>query len=272
MTTSYQKRLEGVTRTGALDDLLRACLYVKPANESPAAQQAFQTVKAYMNKMQPWVPLPVVDAMHTLLTDDSERRQALETALSSTQLAYTPPPPPESNEETPQQRKFRQRMERLRLQQEETSYSRLTSNIKSTNIKDDDITAKSMTYAASVGLNMIIAPLSFGAFMYFFAGSLLDYIFPRAEPLPVGATDIKRVIIGVVSGVLMLFVEMILFVIRTHELESFTRKKEQKQKYKRKKDNPFGVYSSNDPATYQDDRDRSSSGQVTELPSDKKTN
>ncbi|KAL7523171.1 hypothetical protein ACHAWF_000410 [Thalassiosira exigua] len=83
-----------------------------------------------------------------------------------------------------------------------------------------------MKYAMSVGLNMIVAPLSFGAFMYFFAGSIFTRFFDGGEDLGGGSgVDVRRVIAGVVWGVFMLFVEMILFVIRSHELDVSVRKK-----------------------------------------------
>lgn len=79
---------------------------------------------------------------------------------------------------------------------------------------------------------MVVAPITFGTFMYFFAGSIFSRFFdaptedgddPRGGR---GTTvDVRRVIAGVVSGVFMLFVEMILFVIRSDTLDSAVRKK-----------------------------------------------
>jgi hypothetical protein len=179
-----------------------------------------------------FVPIHVIKALESLVKD----KDALEQALEGTSLVYTNAPPPV--EDTPERRKFQQRMQRLRLQQEETKYVRLTNNLQ--NEIQDDITTKSMTYAASVGLNMIVAPLSFGCFMYFFAGGVFDYFLGEEfSARTMGGTDIKRVIVGVVSGVLMLFIEMMLFVIRTYEVEAHTAKKQKKKKPVQ----PFGVYS-----------------------------
>lgn len=141
--------------------------------------------------------------------------------------------------------KFRQRMARLRLNHEESKYSKLTDNLGMNPVLDD-VTTKSMTYAASIGLNMIVAPLSFGCFMYFFAGSLLDYFWKREidERMSrhmANQPDIRKVIAGVVSGVLMMIIEMLLFVIRTHEIDRATRSKSKK----RIGTQPFGHYSSN---------------------------
>lgn len=92
-----------------------------------------------------------------------------------------------------------------------------------------------MMYATSVGLNMIVAPISFGVFMYFFAGSLFSKFFPLETRS--GEIDIRQVIAGVISGVILLFIEMILFVIRSHELDKSVRRKGKMKGYR---SNPFG--------------------------------
>merc|ERR1711957_408497 len=107
-------------------------------------------------------------------------------------------------------------------------------------------------YATSVGLNMIVAPLTFGAFMYFFAGGILDRFFDDEEGgnnnHRVNNIDIRRVIAGVVSGVFMLFVEMLLFVIRTNELDASVRKKGRR---KENRANPFGYTAKNMARVYE---------------------
>jgi hypothetical protein len=168
-------------------------------------------------------------------------------------LVFTSPPKAsaaESENMEKQQKKYNKRMDRLRLQQEETKYSKLTSNLGKV-VKDDDVTTKSMTYAASIGLNMIVAPISFGVLMYFFAGSLLDYFYPTVQSKSAALTnapDIRKVIMGVISGVAMLFIEMILFVIRTDEMDKAIRKKG-----KKRKQGPFGYYSSATTKNFKED-------------------
>jgi hypothetical protein len=142
---------------------------------------------------------------------------------------------------------FEKRLESLRLQDEERSYKKLTTNLKTlSSLKGDDVTAKSMMYAASIGLNMIVAPVTFGVFMYFFAGGIFGRFFDddteedadgRRRGRGGGGVDVRRVIAGVVSGVFMLFVEMILFVIRSHELDASVTKKGRKRENRA---NPFG--------------------------------
>jgi Endoplasmic reticulum-based factor for assembly of V-ATPase len=216
-----------------------------------------------------YLPIPVVRAMESIFrehrrqqrchpTADTDYLQALSAALRSTSLVFTTtalPNPDRTTDPTDdaQQRiKFRQRMERLRLQHEEARYAKLTRNIAAQQ-PQDDVTVKSMTYAASIGLNMIVAPISFGVFMYFFAGSLLEYVWPSPHPTATSGSssstvDIKKVIAGVVSGVLMLFIEMILFVIRTHEMDAALRKKKRKQA--RHHPSPFGHYTATTEKSY----------------------
>lgn len=89
--------------------------------------------------------------------------------------------------------------------------------------------------------------------MYFFAGSLFSKFFPLEEnnnhPSNV---DIRQVIAGVLSGVILLFIEMILFVIRSHELDASVRKKERRREYK---SNPFGYTSRAMERTYRGEMD-----------------
>ena len=186
-------------------------------------------------------------------------QELLQQALHRTRLVFTPPPPSVDDDTvdetllTPQQRKFRQRLQRLRLRREQDRYAALTQNLGgSVAVQDDGITVKSMTYAASIGLNMIVAPLSFGVFMYFFAGALLDKFWPAeaASAKANTATDIKRVIAGVTSGVLMLFIEMILFVIRTHEMDKALRRKQRKSSRLGQQQGPFGYYTAATSKTY----------------------
>jgi hypothetical protein len=221
---------------------------------------AFDEIRKDNNKADDskssYLPMYVLFAIKIAFQNEN-KLDSLEEALtepSTTSLVFTSPTTasasPSSSSPDQQRQKFLKRMQRLRLQNEESKYSKLTDNLQD-HRKEDDITAKSMTYAASVGLNMIIAPLSFGCFMYFFAGGVLDFLFPAAfdgTKRNGNSTDIKRVIVGVVSGVIMMIIEMILFVIRTHEFEEHSRKKKKKKGIE-----PFGAYSSKKtPAVYSD--------------------
>ena len=184
------------------------------------------------------LPLVGVQALKHLIINsqsDAESKaqllQRLESSLHQTTLSFAPKP---TKTVDPQ---YQKRLERLRLQDEERSYMNLTTNLKNaSSLKDDNVTAKSMMYATSVGLNMVVAPLSFGVFMYFFAGSIFSRFFDE-EGSRGDNIDIRRVIAGVVSGVFMLFVEMILFVIRSHELDASVRKKSRRRENRA---NPFG--------------------------------
>mmetsp|Transcript_25444 Transcript_25444/g.53246 ORF Transcript_25444/g.53246 Transcript_25444/m.53246 type:complete len:337 (+) Transcript_25444:17-1027(+) len=191
-------------------------------------------------------------------SNKDELKHQLESSLRTTSLSFSPNNASKKFTSSPTDQRhdqtgthdqsftpFQKRMQHLRLLDEEKSYKRLTTNLKDIrSLKDDNITAKSMMYATSVGLNMIVAPVSFGVFMYFFSGSLFARFFDRDGDVDGSrgshdgnGTDIRRVIAGVVSGVFMLFVEMILFVIRSHELDASVRKKARRRENRA---NPFG--------------------------------
>ena len=161
------------------------------------------------------------------------------TTNTKTHKSTTPP--------TQEQIKFRKRMERLKLAQQERSYTKLTSNLDLNDAPDTSI--KSLMYATSVGLNMIVAPLSFGTFMYFFAGKIFGWVLgddkSSSSNSATGNVDMKGLIAGVVSGVIMLFIEMILFVIRNHEMDKAITKKS-----KNEKANPFGYVKSKAQRTF----------------------
>jgi len=269
--SNNKKRLVGINANGVLLDLWKDA-YSKNVRISSAAdtsstpiatphseteaievlRKAGDPFKLKKKKNKPIViPIRVIQSIRLLLPTSAQ--ESLDQALDSgeTGLAFTPPYEPEM---TPERKKYLERMEKLRLKSEETKYTRITNNIKDQR-QEDDKTAKSMTYAASVGLNMIVAPISFGSFMYFFSGGIFDYFFPPDEDdhsnrNPTGV-DIKRLIVGVVSGVIMMIIEMVLFVIRSHEFEAHTTKKRKKRGVQ-----PFGSYSANSAMTYTDGSSR----------------
>eukprot|EP00537_Pseudo-nitzschia_pungens_P009755 CAMPEP_0172381732 /NCGR_PEP_ID=MMETSP1060-20121228/71103_1 /TAXON_ID=37318 /ORGANISM="Pseudo-nitzschia pungens, Strain cf. cingulata" /LENGTH=320 /DNA_ID=CAMNT_0013109521 /DNA_START=153 /DNA_END=1115 /DNA_ORIENTATION=- len=297
--TVYKKRLEGINVNPALYDLWKTaysthvqgakggsssnCSSSSSSNDdddenkngsaaSPIESEAIKTLreagdpssKKKKKKNKPVVmPIRVLQSIR-ILSPSAEQLESLDRALSSPSLllAFTPPPP--EPELTPERQKYLARMGRLRLKVEETKYTKITTNIKDQR-QEDDRTTKSMTYAASVGINMIVAPISFGTFMYFFSGGVFDYLFPpgeddfRRNKNPSGV-DVKRVILGVVSGVIMMIIEMVLFVIRSHEFESHTTKKKKKRGVQ-----PFGSYSANSAMTYTDGESRK--GTSTEMAS-----
>ena len=253
---SYEKRLEGLRWNEHLGSLFKEVLAtMDDASQEECKSEETERAKSILrdfqashkkNKSPTVLPISVLRSMAHLVGPARVEEALQKQPLS---LSYTLPPQPESN---PERERFQQRLERLRLKQEEVKYSKLTHNLGKP-VQDDDITTKSMTYAASIGLNMIIAPLSFGCFMYFFAGGLMDYIWPQLvsdERSVRNGPDIRRVIVGVISGVIMLFIEMLLFVIRTHEMDKAMR---QKSKQKQESARPFGYYTSRTMKTYKDD-------------------
>jgi hypothetical protein len=241
ISTSNDKR---VATKNPLEDLFDAmdkteCMDILQSIDLTAESISVPAIRALRQS------LALVDSGNDNDGKEPEKAIALlEAALKSTQLCYSVPPSRATERSEEEERQFQKRMDWLRCRQEESRYVKLTKNLGK--VKADDVTTKSMMYAASVGLNMVVAPISFGVLMYFFGGSLLNFVFPRDTSHHhhgSNTTDIRRVILGVISGVAMLFIEMILFVIRTHEMEAALRKKE-RQKHNQKTGGlqPFGVY------------------------------
>eukprot|EP00551_Chaetoceros_affinis_P010029 CAMPEP_0203669544 /NCGR_PEP_ID=MMETSP0090-20130426/5880_1 /ASSEMBLY_ACC=CAM_ASM_001088 /TAXON_ID=426623 /ORGANISM="Chaetoceros affinis, Strain CCMP159" /LENGTH=283 /DNA_ID=CAMNT_0050534247 /DNA_START=168 /DNA_END=1019 /DNA_ORIENTATION=- len=202
------------------------------------------------------VPLSAISNAKDILShsnnDGLELAEKLEESLKqSTILSFsknlsssssTTTTPASSEEEKEAKIAYQKRIEKLKLNVEERKYIQLTSNLDTA--PKDDATIKSMLYASSVGMNMIVAPISFGVLMYFFAGKLMMWIFSNTDDVESssiyrsqkdGRLNIHGVIVGVISGVVMLFIEMILFVIRNHEMDKHLTSKK-----KRNKTNPFG--------------------------------
>jgi len=212
----------------------RACALLSTKNARSVLEQFLEKKADDKDGSTSIMPVKEIKAIKSLIkkSKDSdganELHQKLLETIKKSRFAYTPPPP-KSEAENSEREKFKKRLERLREKQEENRYRKITTNI-GTKV-EDDITVKSMSYAASVGMNMIVAPISFGVFMYFFSGQIFSWgIEEDDKPLVPGKVDIKRVITAVISGVLMLFIEMILFVIRSHEFDEHMRKKQKKNK------------------------------------------
>ena len=254
------KKLEGVRYTAELRSLSKRVLALKHTDSNAADH-----VKSHLSADT--LPLSSLKAMRTIIKQKCNESESVKTNLladlnaalvaatesspttDQTQargggggrggLQFTAPPTkPSPDQLTADEVKYQRRIERLRLKAEENRYSRLVSNLD-TKVADDE-TMKSMTYATSVGMNMIVAPISFGAFMYFFSGQLFGWVLDKDDD---GASrnsngnnvDIRAVIAGVISGVIMLFIEMTLFVIRSHEMDAAVSKKAKKRQV-----NPFG--------------------------------
>ena len=86
------------------------------------------------------------------------------------------------------------RREYLKKKGDERAYSKMVSNLPTPSAYNPDDTMRSAKYITSVAANMIIAPISFGVFLYSFGGGVFG--------------EGNKVIVGVLGGVAMLFVEM----------------------------------------------------------------
>jgi len=210
MATTSGKTLAGVKATPDLLSLLAECnansataTEKSSSQDIPGSAVASAMAPLSLSEAKPLlksrsdndvISLQVIRAMYSVMDKDSAKK--LDQALAQTQLTYSTPPPPDKD--SSEQKKFQKRMDRLRLRAEEVRYMKLTGNLDTS--VQDDVTTKSMTYAASVGLNMIVAPISFGVFMYFFAGAVFGWILGEdGQERQPHQTDIKSVIAGAYS-------------------------------------------------------------------------
>jgi len=160
--------------------------------------------------------------------DWAVRRAAVRSAKSGSAkkhrspIVHAPAPTSESTNDSKARdgKEWIARMARLRRHSADREYNKMTKNMPfSDNTPKDNVTARSMTYAASVGLNLIATPISFGVFVYCFGGILLQGW---------GGHE-GRVMLATLSGVCMMFIEMILFVIRSDALEQAEAKKKRRE-------------------------------------------
>jgi len=212
--------LDGITFTQQLKEALTEIVQANSDTDNAT------TLQSILNESTASIPLNAITIAKSLAASD-ETLQKLNESLKSTQLIFT------KTKKVEQTAVYAKRINKLKLKEQEREYNGLTKNIN--HKVEDDATLSSMMYAATVGANMIVAPISIGVLMYFFAGRLFSFMIPDYAPLP-GKVNIPGMIAGVLGGVSMLFIEMILFVIRNHEMDRFVTKKKKKGKNK----NPFG--------------------------------
>ena len=233
------KTLRGITSSKELVDLItrisKEAKEKSVANESASSIEELEKILADPESSS-HLPLkailitksiaPTKTSLKDLESYLKEHTQTSNDSSNKIQLCYNSP------DKKGPSKDYQSRIESLKLMEQERQYCSITKNLDQS--KSEDATIKSMMYAASVGMNMIVAPISIGVLMYFFAGKLFAFMIPNYQQVDDGKLNIHGVIAGVISGVIMLFIEMILFVIRNHEMDKFVTKKMKTKK------NPFG--------------------------------
>lgn len=231
------KQFKGISLTTGLKEVLEDII---DGGNNNAEDDAYTNLRQVLDEVDTHspehqvLPLKAIKITKAILTRQKDRKsqlKKLDKSLCNAKLVFNSDEPRTSPEVEANKSAYEKRINKLKLKEQERNYSKLTSNLD--NSIADDTNMKSMTYAASVGANMIVAPISIGVLMYFFAGKLFAFVVPSYK-VGEGKIDIAGVIAGVITGVVMLFIEMILFVIRSHEMDKFVTKKMKKEV------NPFG--------------------------------
>jgi len=95
-----------------------------------------------------------------------------------------------------------------------------------------------MKYATSVCMNMILAPISIGGFIYYCSQWMV-------KDSGSNKVSLARILWSVCSGIIILFIEMVLFIIRNDRMDVTIEKKRVRRNVicfgydRKKKDIPF---------------------------------
>lgn len=141
---------------------------------------------------------------------------------------------------------YLERIEKLKLRKEERKYCKLTKNVNFCKKNMNNDITQNMKYVTSIGMNMIIAPISFGVFIFY----VPELVFRNDKNVTDNKTNrisITRILLSVISGVIILFIEMILFIIRNHQMDYCIRKNKDA---KEKNTNCFGYHAKNNIKTF----------------------
>ena len=133
-----------------------------------------------------------------------------------------------NNTRTPKEEElYKRRIAMLRLKSENSDYKSLTGNlhkINQSNKTDENSMANEFNKlgnTAALALNMMIGPIVVGCFLYTFCSGLFSN---NNDTNNNNANNTSLIIFSVLGGVALLFIELILFVIRTDAMISHSSK------------------------------------------------
>ena len=148
----------------------------------------------------------VNELVHEYETTGSGRR--LRDTLRGSKLVFAPPPQKTASEAVARRRDI------LRARAERRAYDEVVESVAQRPIRPEERVATSLKHSFTVSANMIMTPVGVGAVGY----RLAKHKVPEKH----------RIVVALVCGVGMLFVEMILFLARTYSVEAHTAKRERR--------------------------------------------
>ena len=157
-------------------------------------------------KLQTKTDLKRVDELvHEYETTGSGR---LRDTLRGSTLVFAPPPPKQTSEAVARRRNI------LQARAERRAYDKMVESVAPRPVRPEERVATSLKHSFTVSANMIMTPVGVGAVGY----RLAKHKVPEKH----------RIVVALVCGVGMLFVEMILFLARTYSVEAHTAKRERR--------------------------------------------
>ena len=158
-------------------------------------------------KLQTKTDLKRVDELvHEYETTNGSGR--LRDAIRGSKLVFAPPPQKKTSEAVARRRNI------LQARAERRAYDKMVESVAPRPIRPEERVATSLKHSFTVSANMVMTPVGVGAVGY----RLAKHKVPEKH----------RIVVALVCGVGMLFVEMILFLARTYSVEAHTAKRERR--------------------------------------------
>ena len=158
-------------------------------------------------KLQTKTTLKRVDELvHEYETTTGSGR--LRDTLRGAKLVFAPKPQKTTSEAVARRRNI------LQARAERRAYDKMVESVAPRPVRPEERVATSLKHSFTVSANMIMTPVGVGAVGY----RLAKHKVPEKH----------RIVVALVCGVGMLFVEMILFLARTYSVEAHTAKRERR--------------------------------------------
>ena len=158
-------------------------------------------------KLQTKTDLKRVDELvHEYETTNGSGR--LRDAIRGSKLVFAPPPQKKTSEAVARRRNI------LQARAERRAYDKMVESVAPRPVRPEERVATSLKHSFTVSANMVMTPVGVGAVGY----RLAKHKVPEKH----------RIVVALVCGVGMLFVEMILFLARTYSVEAHTAKRERR--------------------------------------------
>ena len=157
-------------------------------------------------KLQTKTTLKRVDELvHEYETTGSGR---LRDTLRGSKLVFAPPPPKQTSEAVARRRNI------LQARAERRAYDKMVESVAPRPVRPEERVATSLKHSFTVSANMVMTPVGVGAVGY----RLAKHKVPEKH----------RIVVALVCGIGMLFIEMILFLARTYSVEAHAAKRERR--------------------------------------------